>query len=60
MKPNLAPFKSLSTREQSLDMLRDALLSGELKPGQAAAQRIPRGHIATAGDRIAEDRAQPR
>ena len=55
MKPNLAQFKSLSTREQSLDMLRDALLSGELKPGQAAAQRIPRGHIATAGDR-----AQPR
>lgn len=35
MKPNLPPIKNMSIREQSLDTLREAILSGELKPGQS-------------------------
>ncbi len=38
MKPNLPQIKNLSIREQSLDTLREAILSGELKPGQALTE----------------------
>ena len=35
---NLPQIKNLSIREQSLDTLRKAILSGELKPGQALTE----------------------
>lgn len=35
MKPNLSQIKNTSIREQTLDALREAILTGELKPGQA-------------------------
>lgn len=35
---NLPQIKNLSIREQSLDTLREAILSGELKPGQALTE----------------------
>ena len=38
MKPNLPQIKNMSIREQSLDTLREAILSGELKPGQALTE----------------------
>ena len=34
MKPNLPQLKNTSIREQTLDALREAILNGELKPGQ--------------------------
>ena len=34
MKPNLLPIKNTSIREQTVDTLREAILTGELKPGQ--------------------------
>ena len=39
MKPNsLQQIKSLSIREQTLDVLREAILTGELKPGQSLTE----------------------
>ena len=38
MRPNLPQIKNMSIREQTLDTLRDAILSGELKPGQALTE----------------------
>jgi DNA-binding GntR family transcriptional regulator len=38
MKPNLPQIKNMSIREQSLDTLREAILSGELKPGQSLTE----------------------
>lgn len=38
MKSALPQIKNLSIREQSLDTLREAILSGELKPGQALTE----------------------
>lgn len=38
MQPNLPQIKNMSIREQSLDTLREAILSGELKPGQALTE----------------------
>lgn len=38
MRPNLPQIKNMSIREQSLDTLREAILSGELKPGQALTE----------------------
>ena len=35
MKPNLPQIKNLSIREQTLDTLREAILTGELKPGHS-------------------------
>ncbi len=35
MKPNLPQIKNLSMQEQTLDTLREAILTGELKPGQS-------------------------
>lgn len=35
MKANLPQIKNLSIREQTLDTLREAILTGELKPGHA-------------------------
>jgi len=35
MKPNLPQIKNISIREQTVDALREAILTGELKPGQA-------------------------
>ena len=35
MKPNLPQIKNMSIREQSLETLREAILTGELKPGQS-------------------------
>ena len=38
MKPNLPQIKNISIREQTLDTLRDAILTGELKPGQTLTE----------------------
>lgn len=38
MKPNLPQIRNVSIREQTLDALRDAILSGELKPGEALTE----------------------
>ena len=38
MKTNLPQIKSSSIREQTLDTLRDAILTGELKPGDALTE----------------------
>ena len=38
MKSNLPQIRNMSIREQSLDSLREAILSGELKPGQALTE----------------------
>ena len=38
MNTNLPQIKNMSIREQSLDTLREAILSGELKPGQALTE----------------------
>ncbi len=38
MMSSLPQIKNLSIREQSLDTLREAILSGELKPGQALTE----------------------
>ncbi len=39
MKPNsLQQIKSVSIREQTLDVLREAILTGELKPGQSLTE----------------------
>ena len=35
MKPNLPQIKNLSMQEQTLDTMREAILTGELKPGQS-------------------------
>ena len=35
MKPNLPQIKNISIREQTVDALREAILTGELKPGQS-------------------------
>lgn len=38
MKPNLPQIKNISIREQTLDTLRDAILAGELKPGDTLTE----------------------
>lgn len=38
MKPNLPQIKNVSIREQTLDALREAILTGELKPGQTLTE----------------------
>ena len=38
MKPHLPQIRNLSIREQTLDTLRDAILSAELKPGKALTE----------------------
>lgn len=38
MKPNLPQIKNQSIREQTLDALREAILTGELKPGQTLTE----------------------
>ena len=38
MKPNLPQIKNMSIREQTLDTLREAILSGELKPGHTLTE----------------------
>ncbi len=38
MSTNLPQIRNMSIREQSLDTLREAILSGELKPGQALTE----------------------
>ncbi len=38
MKPNLPQIKNLSIREQTLSTLREAILTGELKPGQTLTE----------------------
>jgi len=38
MKPNLPQIKNLSIREQTLHTLREAILTGELKPGQTLTE----------------------
>jgi len=35
MKPNLPQIKNISIRQQTVDALREAILTGELKPGQS-------------------------
>ena len=45
MKPNLPQIKNMSIREQSLDTLREAILSGELKPGQALTEMDLSGQL---------------
>lgn len=38
MKPNLPQIKNISIREQTLDTLREAILTGELKPGDTLTE----------------------
>lgn len=40
MKPNLPQIKNTSIREQTVDTLRDAILTGELKPGQTLTETV--------------------
>ncbi|MGJ3238664.1 MAG: GntR family transcriptional regulator [Anaerolineae bacterium] len=38
MKPNLPQIKNISIREQTVDALRESILTGELKPGQTLTE----------------------
>ena len=43
MTPNLPQIKNISTREQTLDTLREAILTAELKPGETLIEMdLPR------------------